>query len=450
MFCSQCSASLAQDARYCASCGALAPPADSRWNPTTGGVSSGASTGRNSGRWLIAVLVAVIVLGAASGAVIFVCASHHSVHRAQQQHSPTPLTTHASVTTAPVSTAPVDFAGLYARQQSGVVRIETTSCDSSGVGTGFLLSPTLVATVDHVVDQSAVISLIDGTQRTTGTVIGSNPDQDLALIRADTPLTGFHFKLASADPAVGVRVAAIGFPIGDPITLTQGGISGLHRNINVDGVAHLDFIETDTPINPGNSGGPLLTSDGSVAGLVDAKNSQASGIAYAVPARVAAGEFAGWTSAPDLQPSATCTNPLGPSQESNPDIPAPTSGISDADAAGVVAAFNTYFGGINSGDYAAAWAVLSPRLQGGANEQAFAEGDATSYDFGMTVLDAQQRASRNVLVALAFTSLQDAAHGPGGDTCDDWTLDYTMIESANGSWLIDSTQPHLGSQHTTC
>ncbi len=295
-----------------------------------------------------------------------------------------------------------------------------------------------------------MISLIDGTQRTTGTVIGADPSQDLALIRADAPLTGFHFKLASADPAVGVRVAAIGFPIGDPITLTQGGISGLHRNINVDGKSHLDFIETDTPINPGNSGGPLLTSDGTVAGLVDAKNTQANGIAYAVPARVAAPEFAQWTNIPTPQASATCANPLGPPQETNPDIPPPSSGISDADAAGVVAAFNTYFGGINSGNYAAAWAVLSPTLQAGASEQDFANGDATSYDFGMTVLGAQQLANAKILIALAFTSLQDAAHGPNGDPCDNWTLDYTMIQSPDGTWLIDSTQPHAGSQHTTC
>jgi serine protease Do len=329
--------------------------------------------------------------------------------------------------------------------------VETTSCDASGVGTGFLLSPTLIATVNHVVDQSVVVMLIIGAQRATGTVIGSDPSQDLALIRADTPLSGYHFQLARSDPAVGVRVAAIGFPIGDPITLTQGGISGLHRNINVDGVPHFDFIETDTPLNPGNSGGPLLTGDGMVAGLVDAGNTEANGIGYAVPARVAAPEFAQWTAAPGPQPNATCTNPFGPSQEANPNIPPPTSGtISAADAAGIADAFNTYFGGINSGNYTAAWAVLSPRLQGGANEQHFAEGDATSYDFSVTVLGAQQLAPGTVLVAIGFTSLQDSAHGPNGDTCDNWTLDYTLIQAADGRWLIDATQPHRGSQHTTC
>jgi hypothetical protein len=53
-----------------------------------------------------------------------------------------------------------------------VVRIETVSCDHDGVGSGFLLSPTLVATVNHVTDQAAVISLVAGNQHTTGVVIG--------------------------------------------------------------------------------------------------------------------------------------------------------------------------------------------------------------------------------------------------------------------------------------
>lgn len=309
----------------------------------------------------------------------------------------------------------------------------------------------MVATVDHVVDKSAVISLLDGNQRTTGTVIGSDPSQDLALVRADTPLTGYHFTLAAADPAVGVRVATIGFPIGNPITLTQGGISGLHRAINVDGTQHSDFIETDTPLNPGNSGGPLVTADGKVAGLIDAADTQANGIGYAVPARVASTQFTQWTAAPNPQPKASCNNPLGPAQEANPNISAPsTGGISNADATGIATALNTYFGGINTANYAAAWAVLSPRLQSGASEQSLANGDATSFDSGVSVLDARQLGPDQWLIGIAFNSIQDTAHGPNGDVCDNWTLNYTMIRANDGSWLIDSTKARAGIAHTAC
>ncbi len=87
-------------------------------------------------------------------------------------------------------TLPSDFSALFGQQSSGVVRIEAVACDHNGVGTDFLLSPTLIATVNHVTDQTAVISLIVGQQRAIGTVIGADPAHDLALVRADRPLTG--------------------------------------------------------------------------------------------------------------------------------------------------------------------------------------------------------------------------------------------------------------------
>ena len=92
------------------------------------------------------------------------------------------------------------------------MRIETVGCSDSGIGTGFLLSPTEVITVAHVVDQSVVVSLKDAGQRTTGTVVGIDRTRDLALVHADSPLAGYHFTLADSLPAVGDDVAAIGFP----------------------------------------------------------------------------------------------------------------------------------------------------------------------------------------------------------------------------------------------
>jgi hypothetical protein len=205
------------------------------------------------------MLVGIAILGAGGFVGIRLVADSgttkaHPTSTAATQlsaHPATPTST-ASTKTAPASKAPTptDFAALYAQASSGVVSIETIGCSDQGVGTGFLLSPTLVATVHHVIADSAVISLIAGKQRTTGTVIGSDPSTDLALVRANRPLTGYHFQLAGADPAIGSRVAAIGFPIGDPITLTVGDISGLDRNINVGGNALTGLIQTDTRSTP--------------------------------------------------------------------------------------------------------------------------------------------------------------------------------------------------------
>lgn len=363
------------------------------------------------------------------------------------EHTVTVTAAPPTPSTAPSTSQAPTFSTLFASGRSGVVRIEVVGCSDSGIGTGFLLSPWLVATVAHVVAQSVVVSLVDGSQHTTGSVIGIDQARDLALVRSSAPIRGYHFRLASSLPAVGDPVAAVGFPIGDPITLTQGHISGLHRRITVDGSPRSNMIETDTAINPGNSGGPLLNEQGEVVGLVDAKNIDAEGIGYAVPATEAAPEYAQWRHG-NPQPAANCSNPLGPGQTSAT-VPAPGN-IGPGAARGIASTFEAYFDGINSGDYATAYAQLNPRNHLADGEAAFAEADSTSYDSDFRVLNAERMSGHSAKVGLAFTSIQRADKGPNGDTCDRWRLEYTMVRIA-GYWYIDSAAPYDGaSNHTPC
>jgi S1-C subfamily serine protease len=233
--------------------------------------------------------------------------------------------------------------------------------------------------VEHVIDQSVVVSLIDGAQRITGTVIGSDSGRDLALVQTARPLTGYHFRYAAIAPNIGDQVAAIGFPIGNPIRLTRGDVTGLNRNITANGTAHLGLIETDAALNPGNSGGPLINQQGTVVGLIDAGATNANGIGHAVPAGQAAPAEAGWQLHPVPQQPGGCPNPLGASQ-APANVPTPPGQLTSTQAAGIAAASTTYFDGIDAGDYAAAYDVPSPQLQAGTSEQQFANGDATSYD----------------------------------------------------------------------
>ena len=374
--------------------------------------------------------------------------SANVVHGVGSKVSPTSPRT-VTVTASPTSGA-IDLSGLYKRDSSGVIRIETVSCDETGIGTGFLLTPTLVATVDHVIDQAAAIGLVGGSQRASGTVIGTDPVHDLALVRASRPLTGYHFHFAPTDPQVGDQVAVIGFPEGQPITLTHGDVSGLNRDINVQGSPRSGLIETDAAVNPGNSGGPMITANGSVVGLVDALNTAANGIAYGVPASQAAPEMTQWESSPTPMPAANCSNPLGPQQGGTPGLPAPPTGLDQADAQGIASAFATYFDGINAGDYASAYAILSPSVRSGTTEQSFADGDSTSYDFGFQIVYVSQLDSNDVHIGLTFTSLQASIKGPNGDTCDTWTLLYSMVK-ISGSWYIGSTDQYNGTpEHQAC
>lgn len=454
MYCSHCGAGLEPEDEFCSSCGQRRrqqPGTGTSAVPLLDPVPAGTPAKPHSSRraWLIAAgVVAALAVGGGVGAIVAAGGGSSGSHPPARDVSGTRGS--GTAPAAGTSITPDSFAQLYREDSSGVVRIETVSCDGQGVGTGFLLSPTLVATVNHVVDQSSAISLVVDGQRTSGTVIGTDAKRDLALVQAEKPLRGHVFTLSSRPPEVGSQVAAIGFPIGDPITMTQGGISGLNRTISIDQTDRTGLIETDAAVNPGNSGGPLLTTSGDVVGLVDALNTKANGIAYAVPASTARPLFDGWKSSPRPVAPAGCTNAVGPRQEDPPDIGTPEGNIPDDVKVAVSQTLASYFDGINSGNYAAAYAVLSPRMQAQFSYESFAKNTATSYDSDFTVLGAQETDPNTVVIGMEFSSLQAPGYGPNGETCDNWTLDYTMIRSAAGNWLIDATAGHDGSTHTAC
>lgn len=56
----------------------------------------------------------------------------------------------------------------------------------------------------------------------TGSIIGGDSSQDLALLLASKPLDGRVLRLSPRPPQLGDPVAAIGFPLGLPLSVTQG------------------------------------------------------------------------------------------------------------------------------------------------------------------------------------------------------------------------------------
>jgi serine protease Do len=308
-----------------------------------------------------------------------------------------------------------------------------------------------VATVAHVVNQSAALNLTIGERgsggTTSGVVVGVDSSADVALVRLDRRMRGHVFKMSSMAPQIGQEVAAIGFPVGDPMTFTRGTVSGLDRTIPIEDVQRSGLIETDAAINPGNSGGPLLRADGQVVGLVDAKNMDADGIAYAVAPTIARPLLMSWVDSTTSAVSAPCAFPAGPQfgRDLAPTLPEAPDAITQE----VGQVFKRYFDGINSALYEQAWAVLSPKLQG-SSVASFAKGVSTSYDDQVFVLSVSGGAGRSVVAHVTFTSVQASDKGPDGDTCDNWDLDYTLIPSGD-SWLINKVLGHNGGRtHTTC
>jgi S1-C subfamily serine protease len=164
----------------------------------------------------------------------------------------------------------------------------------------------------------------------TSTVIGADKVRDLALVRASTPIAGYRFRIGERGSAAREEVGALGFPLGLPLTVTKGSVSGLDRTIAIEGVKRRGLVQTDAALNPGNSGGPLISlATGKVVGLVDAGSQQAHGIAFAVDSRTAAALVDAWKTAPQPVAARSCSGAAGP-----PVTPsAPPTSVPDADRA---------------------------------------------------------------------------------------------------------------------
>lgn len=163
---------------------------------------------------------------------------------------------------------------VYQQDSSGVVaiRVRTTSGEDSG--TGIVLNDSgLILTNNHVVAEASTIVVSPGkstSQTTSATLVGADPNSDLALIKVDPSGLGLKpLKLAdSSTVQVGDPVYAIGNPYGLDETLTRGIVSALGREIAApDGTKITGAIQTDAALNPGNSGGPLIDAAGEVIGV---------------------------------------------------------------------------------------------------------------------------------------------------------------------------------------
>jgi len=161
-----------------------------------------------------------------------------------------------------------------------------------GTGSGFIWDAEgHVVTNYHVVENAREIevALADGT-RTTASIVGVDPQNDLAVIKLDeVPDTAPPLLLGdSLSLRVGQFVIAIGNPFGFDRTMTLGIVSALGRVIQSESGSFIgEVIQTDAAINPGNSGGPLLDIEGRVVGVNSAIISPSganAGIGFAIPA----------------------------------------------------------------------------------------------------------------------------------------------------------------------
>ena len=157
------------------------------------------------------------------------------------------------------------------------------------LGSGFVINPAgYIVTNAHVIRQAEKITVTfaDKSQY-DATVISSDPDFDLAVLKIEPP-AGANLPCLplgrSDDLMVGETVIAIGNPLGFSNTLTTGVVSATDRTLELSSDASINgLIQTDAPINPGNSGGPLLNIKGELIGVNTAIRADAQNIGFAIP-----------------------------------------------------------------------------------------------------------------------------------------------------------------------
>jgi S1-C subfamily serine protease len=193
---------------------------------------------------------------------------------------------------------------IYKADGDGVAFIESREAEGVASGSGIVLdSEGHVLTNKHVVEgaESISVKLESEGQAYPATVVGTEPNSDLALLRVEAPAEKLHpLKLGdSSKVEVGDPVVAIGNPFDLERTVTSGIVSALQREIQApNGVTIDNVIQTDAAINPGNSGGPLINASGEVIGInsqieTGGEGSEGNvGIGFAIPIDTAKEEIA--------------------------------------------------------------------------------------------------------------------------------------------------------------
>jgi serine protease Do len=170
--------------------------------------------------------------------------------------------------------------------------------DLEASGSGIIVADSdeelLIVTNNHVVEDanSLEVTFIDGTSA-EAKIKGTDSDMDLAVIAVDRNDLSSDTKAAitvanlgdSDDLKLGEPVIAIGNALGYGQSVTNGIVSALDREIEMEDGTKGVFIQTNAAINPGNSGGALLNIKGEVIGINSNKigGTAIEGMGYAIP-----------------------------------------------------------------------------------------------------------------------------------------------------------------------
>ena len=185
---------------------------------------------------------------------------------------------------------PLRFQEIYQANLSCIVSVRGTKGSSMSLGTGVIMSENgYIITNSHVIEGCSAVDVVLWDERVyPALLVGRDEQTDLAVLKVEcTGLSPADFG-DSGLLRVGDVALAIGNPLGEDLrgTMTDGIISALNRDVNVDGRT-MSLIQTTAALNSGNSGGALINEYGQVIGITNLKMQSyydtVEGLGFAIP-----------------------------------------------------------------------------------------------------------------------------------------------------------------------
>jgi S1-C subfamily serine protease len=188
-------------------------------------------------------------------------------------------------TSRPRSTTPSRATELTPRQIAALIFPSTVSIyvlgDDGDVysGAGFIVSPGVVATCYHVIEDARriiVTPMNESDDRHVASLVRYDRERDTALLRVNglkgKPVTLSH----QSDFYIGEAIYTLGNPKGLEGTFSNGIMSNF---IRVDDTWYMQFT---APVSPGSSGGPVVNNKGQVVAMVNMQFREGQNLNFAI------------------------------------------------------------------------------------------------------------------------------------------------------------------------
>jgi len=181
-----------------------------------------------------------------------------------------------------------------AEVRDSVVEISTETISgrgqlTAGAGSGVIIhADGIIVTNNHVIEgvSNIYVRLTNGNTY-EAYLRGTDEENDIAILKISPAEALTVARIGcSAALALGEEVFAIGNPLGQlGGTVTNGIISALEREVQMEENLTMTLIQTNAAINAGNSGGGLFNMAGELIGVVNAKYSATGveGLGFAIP-----------------------------------------------------------------------------------------------------------------------------------------------------------------------